>query len=271
MTEVAGPLHRCVDSIPSLTDANLATVVRRLAAADPDADARRKISDACLRWATGRGQPAGLVAAVWGRRQRLVQRLARHQAVRTVTLRAQWRLVVGAGGVSPHEWSLALYPPCGLPYLPASSLKGVTRRYARPPRLDATVWQQLFGTATDGTATDDTVGSQGRSAGVRGAVMFLDALPAGRPVVVEEDVLTPHAGPYYANPDQHPPAGRTNPTPVGFVTVADGRLATALVGPDGDTVDKVARLLAAAVDELGVGAKTAAGYGYLDATVEDAP
>jgi CRISPR type III-B/RAMP module RAMP protein Cmr6 len=89
-------------------------------------------------------------------------------------------------------------------------------------------------------------------------------------------VLTPHVQPYYrdtsrdaATGNAAPPAEWHNPVPVGFLTVCGGSFAVDLAGPVAGDVRDAARWFRCAVDELGVGAKTAAGYGYL--TVADAP
>jgi CRISPR-associated protein Cmr6 len=99
-------------------------------------------------------------------------------------------------------------------------------------------------------------------------VRFLDAIPAGRPVTVIVDVLTPHVKPYYDNNGDGaadslvPPAEYHNPVPVNFLTVS-GTYAVDLYGQDGRDVETAARWLAEAGEELGAGAKSAAGYGYL--------
>jgi CRISPR-associated protein Cmr6 len=110
----------------------------------------------------------------------------------------------------------------------------------------------------------------------RGSVRFLDALPAGDPVSVTVDVVTPHAQPYYTSAkdsrtrDVVPPAEHHNPIPSMFLTVSGGEFAVDLTGPAED-VERAADWCAEAFDELGAGAKTAAGYGYATATRTEGP
>jgi CRISPR type III-B/RAMP module RAMP protein Cmr6 len=100
-----------------------------------------------------------------------------------------------------------------------------------------------------------------------GSVRFLDALPDRAPVSVAADVMTPHVKPYYDDvakgaPHPSPPAEYHNPVPVTFLTVS-GAYTIDLYGRSEADLDLAAEWLAKAGDELGAGAKTAAGYGYL--------
>jgi len=88
--------------------------------------------------------------------------------------------------------------------------------------------------------------------------------------------MTPHAGEYYAQPQpgqsRTPPAEYHNPVPVPFLAVENRRETThglvecgflvTLIGR-GDAVTRAGDLLLAAACEIGVGAKTTAGYSYL--------
>jgi CRISPR-associated protein Cmr2 len=96
----------------------------------------------------------------------------------------------------------------------------------------------------------------------RGSVRFLDALPVGNPLKIAVDVLTPHQQPYYGSDGATPPAEHHNPVPTEFLVVSGGSFAIDLVGA-AKAVEQAATWCESALDELGVGAKTAAGYGYL--------
>ena len=106
--------------------------------------------------------------------------------------------------------------------------------------------------------------------------MFLDALPAAGPAPVAIDVLTPHVKPYYdstaagSRKPPAPPGEYHSPVPVYFLTVT-GPYAVDLVGRDPDHLEFAAGWLIDAGAELGVGAKTAAGYGYLTLERTDPP
>jgi CRISPR-associated protein Cmr6 len=212
---------------------------------------------ALVRWACEQrlGQDSSLVADVERREAALealrgdgVGRAWRHARLRAVP---EWRLVVGLGNrANAHEIGLSLHGTYGWPVIPGSSLKGLAAAWARSaPDVKPDDMKRVFGTPAGA-----------------GSVRFLDAIPAGSPVTVEADVLTPHVKPYYDSVATGaavvPPAEYHNPVPVTFLTVR-GAYAVDLYGMSQDDLDLAAEWLKQAGDELGAGAKTAAGYGYL--------
>lgn len=224
---------------------------------EPGAD-QVKLADggkrAVTRWAVDRklGQDAGLVAAVASRREHALRSLTGPARCRRLLAVPEWRLAVGHGNkANAHEIGLALHGTYGWPVIPGSSLKGLALAWARSsPDAEKDDVRRVFGTTSR-----------------IGSVRFLDAIPAGEPVTVEADVLTPHVKPYYdaaANGSSAmvPPAEYHNPVPVMFLTVT-GTYAVDLYGPDSGDIGLAARWLREAGGELGAGAKTAAGYGYL--------
>lgn len=65
------------------------------------------------------------------RRYKLIEELkSSGYQVETKSLRVFWRLVLGLGGVHPQETSMILHHTCGVPYIPGSAIKGVTRHWA---------------------------------------------------------------------------------------------------------------------------------------------
>lgn len=249
-------------------------------------------TSALLRWAAASdlGQSPDLIKAVLARRDAALRPL--REAGLAVRLRAvpEWRLAVGLGDrANAHEIGLALHGTYGWPTIPGSSLKGLTAAWARESGQSAADIAAIFGSprpridepddpaddALDDEVTDTDVADDDEAA--MGSVRFLDALPAGAPVKVELDVLTPHVKPYYdgtlVGPEgakrPAPPTDRNNPVPVHFLTVR-GAFAIDLVGTDETSVEIAADWLIDAADQLGVGGKTSAGYGYLTITRENA-
>ncbi|HET9894936.1 MAG TPA: type III-B CRISPR module RAMP protein Cmr6 [Streptosporangiaceae bacterium] len=228
-------------------------------------DGTRKLDEdagrALLHWAatTGLGQESGLVRQVAERRTQLVRQLrARGRHVIRLTARPEWRLAVGLGDkANPHEIGLSLHGTYGWPVIPGSSLKGLVAAWAgdSPVATSAEVKSVL--------GTPDSAGS----------VCFLDAIPAGgpEPVNVVIDVLTPHVKRYYETTGERtqgpaePPAEYHSPVPVKFLTVT-GPFSVDLYGPNAASLVIARDWLIKAGDELGAGAKTAAGYGYLSIT-----
>jgi CRISPR type III-B/RAMP module RAMP protein Cmr6 len=288
MVQAAGPLGKVIGSdgtaVQSSADyryqlgagANALVVLHRVAFVDSRGRIDDKGSAALLRWAAehGLGQHAKLVQHVAGRRQRAVQALHSHgYSVRRLQVRPQWRMAVGLGNrANAHEIGLALHGTYGWPVIPGSTLKGLTcasalEAGAEPEQVAAILGLPRVGEEADQSHHALIIDAPKAS---MGTVRFLDAIPAGGPVGVRLDVLTPHVKPYYdaaargAAPQQfQPPAEYHNPVPVQFLVVDQGSFAIDLVGLVAEDVDQAAKWCEAALDELGVGGKTSAGYGYL--------
>lgn len=266
---VVGP-HGSVVSVSGATlqsggsdvgeDANALILLRRLAFW-LDGGLADNGEKALLSWAvrTGAGQDTTLVRAVAERRRHAVASLGtprrRHDravSARRVLLTPEWRLVTGIGERgNPHEVGIALHGTYGWPVIPGSTLKGAARAWA----VD-----QGQGGVDRVCGPPPTAGVDGRA----GTVTFLDALPAGDPVTLVKDVVTPHHKGYHRGGI---PGEWENPEPAPFLAVSEGPFAADVVGPRED-VDLAVAWLRGACDDLGVGAKTAGGYGYL--TVSDA-
>lgn len=269
-------------------DANALIMLYRLAFPEFDRDGNgpemsKNGGGALLRWAADRwlGQDPKQIKAVAARREQavLALRAAGHTVIR---LRAEplWRLAVGLGNrANAHEIGLSLHGTYGWPVIPGSSLKGLAARWAAESDPESKSLERIFGTprlrtraAGDEPETPDEEPDDGLEVpdAARGSVRFLDALPAGTRVKVAVDVMTPHVKPYYdaAAKDSRkkpvPPAEHHNPVPLQFLTVS-GPFAVDLYGPE-DDAEQAAGWLTGAGDELGAGAKTAAGYGYLKLT-----
>lgn len=287
----AGPIGKIIETDGSAVkpqlgyeipaDANAQIMLYRLAFPEfsRDGDVTRMseaAGHALLRWAatSGLGQQAKRVKQVAARREQAV--LALRAAGHTVArLHAEplWRLAVGLGNRgNAHEIGLSLHGTYGWPVIPGSSLKGLAASWAAQSGADDDDVARIFGTPRTG-GTDDgprPEGQRQKQEAARGSVRFLDAIPAGTRVRVTVDVLTPHVKPYYDSTAKDsrrppvPPDEHYSPVPVSFLTVS-GAFAVDLYGPEAD-VGQAARWLTEAGDELGAGAKTAAGYGYLKLT-----
>lgn len=172
--------------------------------------------------------------------------------VRLVTAREGWlevftareRFVTGLGRSHPVENGFAWHPTLGTPYLPGSSVKGLTRAWAdeQGQRDDA---DRLLGGRTSA-----------------GELLFLDAVPP-EPVRLEADVMTPH----YANwTPEKPPGDWCAPNPIPFLVAAAGTSLLVAVLPrrpglSGDGWQVVQDWLRSALETAGAGAKTAVSYG----------
>jgi CRISPR-associated protein Cmr6 len=219
---------------------------------------------------TRRAAAAAALTARGGRNGDLV--------VVSMLITPEWRMVVGHGESTAHETSLSMSPTYGVPILPAAGLKGAAAAQARATDMGEATVRRLFGSPRPKKAADvdnqDDDNLDDPDACL-GSVTIGDGLPVDPPRVVV-DVLTPHVVPYYRQVNQgaagngtltEPPAEWHSPVPVHFLAVESTPFRALLIGPKSD-VDIVANLLAAAVCDNGIGGKTAAGYGYCEATVE---
>lgn len=259
------------------TGSNPLILLRRVAFADQHGGLDQHARTAVLRWAAEQrlGQDPVLIEHVWARREQAIAALTATEGVqsRRVLVTPMWRLAMGIGNrANPYEVGLSLHGTYGWPVLPGSAVKGATAAWAReeggedadPPRL-----LRIFGQLVDVVEGERETGKpapprRGAERHHRGSVCFLDGLPYARAVSIRRDVVTPHAQPYYRERYRQPPAEYHQPIPAEFLTVDGGVFAIDLIGPDPD-VGLAARWCAEAVDALGLGGKTAAGYGYLNA------
>ena len=108
-----------------------------------------------------------------------------------------------------------------------------------------------------------------------GKVIFFDAFPE-KDISIKPDIMNPHYPKYYSGDEV--PADWQNPTPIKFLTVENTSFHFALalnkketdknrnkIDSDPALLDAAEKWLKKALQEQGVGAKTAVGYGYFNA------
>lgn len=190
--------------------------------------------------------------------------------VRSLIFKTDWRLVVGLGGASVYDASMTLHHIYGIPYIPGSAVKGILRNW---------MITQYFNSKEDVAYKDigfcQIFGSPSKSAlgENKGSVRFFDAFPMERPTI-KRDIMNPHYSSYYTKGKA--PRDDENPVPVSFLTVENTKFQffIAVKAEDNQKIetgyfnqcqplDVVAKCLADALTEHGIGAKTAVGYGYL--------
>ncbi|WP_129628472.1 type III-B CRISPR module RAMP protein Cmr6 [Candidatus Oscillochloris fontis] len=180
---------------------------------------------------------------------------------------ARGRVVVGIGNASVLETAISLQRTYGIPYIPGSALKGLAAAYARQ-RLDdtwgkpATIYDPDDPAQQPPSAYELLFGATSTA----GYVTFHDALwypddPA-HPQSLAADVLTVHHQAYYNQGGSQAPTDWDSPMPIPFLT-ATGSFLLALSGPPAWR-SRAFEILAAALDQMGVGAKTSSGYGRMD-------
>lgn len=225
------------------------------------------------RWLGGLAGEVGDPARLKGYAQRLAI-LAQAQGGDTREFQSEWNFVTGMGLPHPLENGLVFHPTLGVPYLPASGVKGLVRAFLRDRTdLDGQYIEDWFGPDLGGVPA----GEQAERAAA-GAFVFFDAVPVAPPTLAV-DVMTPHMGKWYAEggkikadgqghlPADAVPADWHDPIPIKFLAVKDIRLQFALaprrrgVPNEADAREALFDALGQALSLLGAGAKTAAGYG----------
>ncbi len=177
-------------------------------------------------------------------------------------LRTAWRLATGLGSSHPTENGFTFDWNVGVPFLPGSSLKGLALAHARLIGMTEDRVTALFGLQRD----EDRVREDWSASG---DLVFLPAYPSRWPDI-EVDVVNCHHPEYHGDRPGSRPARPAvdyeNPNPVFFLTVAsDQDFIFRLFSRTGDlrAVERGFQLLEEGLGTLGVGAKTAVGYGLL--------
>ncbi|MEN6545108.1 MAG: type III-B CRISPR module RAMP protein Cmr6 [Armatimonadia bacterium] len=200
---------------------------------------------------------AAAAKAVLERRRYALRQRARSRGEVAIELTGTtvWRAVSGMGEASVYENAITLDELYGFPIFRGSAAKGMTRHWAEVWDDDAPNKQcvsRVFGEAP-----------QGDRPGYMGKVEFLGGIPIppkeGQPWV-EIDIMNPHYPDWYA--EGKPPADWSQPRPIFFLAIPQERkFAFHIVGPP-CCIDEAAQWHVAALKNIGIGAKTAAGYGY---------
>lgn len=178
-----------------------------------------------------------------------------------------WRMVIGLGGESVLETDITLHHLYGIPFIPGSALKGLTRAY---------VTGDIEGYKSDKIDNDNEevqriFGSQKHA----GTVLFFDAMPLNGEVQFVVDIMNPHYPDYYSG--TKPPTNDQDPRPVTFLAVQNATFTFALALRNSNDAEHKDDLNLAkewqqrALQRYGVGGKTSAGYGYFKIDTQPLP
>lgn len=178
------------------------------------------------------------------------------------TMKLGGRLLVNhAGGVLENA-NLCIHRNLGYPYIPGSALKGIARHAAWSEWADAGGPEELaqsiarvFGYPTGDNGLDMLL-QKSKVAEQSGCIAFLPAYPVGDNWKLVVDVLTSHGG-----------CDTKNPIPIFFPAVEKGAAFKFSIVPakgrgSKDDLALALKYLKKGLAENGIGAKTAAGYGW---------
>lgn len=207
-----------------------------------------------------------------------MQALGNSIAAQIIDVKTTSNFVTGLGLSHPVENGFTWHQTLGVPYLPASSVKGLLR-----------AWVEQWMEHKDGEERARRIqrwfgaGSDQQSESTAGQLIFFDALPPTEVTLVAE-VMTPHMGQWYEKGGKLKsrselasvaPADWHAPVPVPFLAVGKGTKFRFMIAPRltgqteidnqslQDCKDAIQELINA-LQWLGAGAKTATGYGRME-------
>jgi len=184
---------------------------------------------------------------------------------------ASTRLLTGIGETSPTEVGMLFDRNMGVPYLPASAIKGAVRyAYCVNFANSAQNSDRVF----NGTVEERDVkglielfGATDSSSASRGGFSFMDAYSEEVPKLAV-DIMNPHHGKYYQNGNPQGPVETELPIPIKFLVVEKGlhyKFRGFFLTKEAEAYRKeLIEAFHTAMTLLGLGAKTAIGYGRFD-------
>lgn len=192
---------------------------------------------------------------------------------------ARWRFVSGVGSEHPVENGFTFHRHLGVPFFPGSTVKGLARAAARLLNVEDGEMLKVFGPAAPESSEDPPPTGAG-------GVVFLDALPVTWPQL-GVDLINNHRPTWTAllNSDggdlgpaeRASAAGLEDPIPVTFLVVEPGVELRFWIarrpgsGVEEHELNRVWEWLEAGLRYLGIGAKTAVGYGRFASGIEAEP
>ncbi len=197
-------------------------------------------------------------------------RLGRSLGAESRELQASWHFASGLGLPHPLENGFAWHPTLGVPYLTGTAVKGILRGWLEEWSGETAELCQERRRRWLGEP--EQPGKPDRA----GDLIFFDALPITAPSLVV-DVMTPHMGKWYERGDQIEeidsadsaellPGDFHSPNPVKFLVAKQPSFLVQIAARTETARAEVPAAFAEmrqALDLLGAGAKTAAGYGQL--------
>lgn len=185
------------------------------------------------------------------------------------TFKSAWRFVTGLGGTHPIENGFTFHPTIGCPFVPGTAAKGLCRAEAMVER------EQMRGVEREALTRliDRIFGPDGSARHhASGTVIFFPALPASWPKL-DVDIVNVHHQRYYQAEINYPSEAE-NPIPIYFLAVATGTQWVFRLAPSSRArripadqaqadVNAALELLERGLKNLGIGAKTAVGYGQM--------
>ena len=179
-------------------------------------------------------------------------------------------MALGLGHENVYETGITLHHIYGIPYIPASSVKGVVRSWIIQEKFDNNEEKAFADNSDESKMMCDIFGCDEKSyykEARQGSITFFDAFPTEAPTI-EPDIMNPHYPEYYGK-DNVPPTDYQNPVPIPFLTVKNTKFQF-IIGSKKEPLNNykigentIEIWLKEALTHHGIGAKTAVGYGRM--------
>ena len=179
-----------------------------------------------------------------------------------IELKTNYRLVIGSEE-SIYETSIRLHHIYGIPYIPASAIKGVVRSYMIYKYFEEELneYKDRYNKFEEEVLfNDDDFKNYFGTPNEEGKIIFFDAFPITKPKI-KIDIMNPHYGHYYN--DGKAPTDTKNPIPINFLTVEETEFKFFIASKD-EVDSSFISLFKEALQNHGIGGKTAVGYGYFN-------
>lgn len=216
-------------------------------------------------------------------------------------LKTGYRFAIGLGNPSFIENGFSFYPVYGIPYIPGSSIKGLTRsvflniislklkkdidkiedflenereneenkkedkelKDILNKEIEITYFGKYLGKINPQETYKILFGTKNRE----GKIIYYDAFPTNlKKDSIEIDVINPHYQDYYTSEGKEPPADWYNPVPIFFMVLSEGTEFTFMLDTldpkKEDYIELAEKILKIGLEKFGIGAKTRKGYGW---------
>lgn len=210
--------------------------------------------------------------------------LCHAQNGKTAIYQNDWLMAIGLGNSHPLENGLLWHPTLGVPYFQGSTVKGLAKALMEKWGAEPELIKRWFGSvnavssktadfeAMFGMPLTDELKKQLDEQSI-GDFIFLDAVPVA-PVMLKQSIMTPHYGDWYQKGDSTPTDQKTqpgdwhSPVPVSFLAVENAKMQFGVMPRLGadvsvDEIEQINNVIRMALEHLGIGAKTATGYGRM--------
>lgn len=197
--------------------------------------------------------------------------LCHAQQGKTAIYQNDWLMAIGLGNSHPLENGLLWHPTLGVPYFQGSTVKGLAKALMEKWGAEPELIKRWFGSVNSPLLKNE-LGELADEQCI-GDFIFLDAVPVA-PVMLKQSIMTPHYGDWYQQGDSNPtnkstqPGDWHSPVPVSFLAVENAKMQFGVMPRLGanvsdDEIEQINNVIRMALEHLGIGAKTATGYGRM--------